>query len=127
MESAAPIAADAVVWRHYGDALAQQGRRDAARRVAGKPIWPIPRIREPVSVWVPAWSPDDVTDLSGPRVLLKRAERNFRGMNVLSGVAGVAGRAGTVFRCAGPRCSITPAPTDSVSNCWGRRSRRKWF
>ncbi|MBK7206853.1 MAG: tetratricopeptide repeat protein [Elusimicrobia bacterium] len=101
LESAAPIAADAVVWRHYGDALAQQGRTDAARRA-----WREAHLADPADSGTrqrlgSGLVPDDVTDLSGPRVLLKRAERNFRGMNVLSGVAAVAGRAGDGFPVRG--------------------------
>lgn len=93
LAAAAPKADDAVVWRHYGDALEKGGDLAAARRAWREACLADPSDRECRRRLGPAVDLADVTDLSTPGALLRRAEENFRSLKVLSGIAAVAGRA----------------------------------
>lgn len=93
LAAAAPKAEDAVVWRHYGDALEKMGDAAGARRAWREALLIDPSDRESHRRLGAAVAPEDVSDLSTPGTLLRRAADNFRAMNVLSGIAAVAGRA----------------------------------
>jgi tetratricopeptide (TPR) repeat protein len=94
LAAAAPKAHDGIVWRHYGDALVKGGRADEALRAWREAYLADPEDKETRGRLGPAGIPFSVDGLTGPAALLKRAESNFRSMNVLSGVAAIAGRAG---------------------------------
>lgn len=93
LAAAAPKADDAVVWRHYGDALERLGDPAAARRAWREACLADPSDRDSRRRLGPGGAPDDVSDLSTPGALLRRAGENFRPLKVLSGIAAVAGRA----------------------------------
>lgn len=94
LSSAVFNADDAVVWRHYGDVLAQGGKEDQARR-AWEESWLLdPEDRETRKRLGPGGEPVRVTPLSAPRTLLKRVEGNFLQLRGLSGLAAVSGQAG---------------------------------
>ncbi|MBK7575160.1 MAG: tetratricopeptide repeat protein [Elusimicrobia bacterium] len=106
LESAAPIAADAVVWRHSGTPSPNRagGTRPAAWR---KPIWPIRGFGNPSASG--SGGPDDVTDLSGPRVLPQAGGRNLGDERPLRG-GGRGGPGGGRFSGARVRAVLLRPP-----------------
>ena len=93
LAAAAPKADDAVVWRHYGDALERGGDLAGARRAWREACLADPSDGESLRRLGPDGAPADVSDLSTPATLLRRAGENVRSLKVLSGIAAVSGRA----------------------------------